>query len=230
MVLSRICALILLIIYVSASYVSAAAKEVMPQNMSQKLGYALGLDIGSSLKNMSSDFDIEMLVRGIRDVYIGNKILLSPFEANRIKKQFSIAEHKKKEEERKKRDLRNMQQNLTFLDRNKHKKGVYTTVSGLQYEILREGKRRMPQKTVSVTVRYREYLIDGDLVDIKSKPVTININKQIPGLKEGLRLMTIGGKYRFFIHPRLAYGGLGHGSHIKPFDVVIYEVELLKDK
>ena len=215
-----------------AQVANAGANGKQLKSAKQKLGYALGMDIGVSLKNMSQTLDIEALLQGINDEYTGKKLLLGSAEATRIKHEFSNARHQAREAKKTRRDQGNMKKNLAFLAKNKQKNGVIVTSSGLQYEILKKGKGK-PGKEKWLRINYRAYLIDGEEVfnNLKSRDKSkIEISKQIKGLQEGLALMPPGSKYRFYIHPRLAYGGLGHGRHIKPYDVLIFEVERLDTK
>ncbi|MBJ6366475.1 FKBP-type peptidyl-prolyl cis-trans isomerase [Snuella sedimenti] len=118
-----------------------------------------------------------------------------------------------------------------FLKENKTKKGVQTTVSGLQYIILKQGEGKKPESAdVRVKVHYHGTTISGDIIDssIKSgKPTELNIKDLIKGWTEGIQLMNVGSKYKFFIPHQLAYGNSKMGI-VEPFSVLIYEIELLE--
>ncbi len=120
----------------------------------------------------------------------------------------------------------------TFLMQNaKNNKKVVTTPSGLQYEILVEGKGASPKATDKVTVHYKGTTIDGKEFDSSyshGAPVTFPLDRVIKGWTEGVQLMKEGAKYRFFIPSELAYGEQGAGRAIAPNSALIFEVELIK--
>ena len=119
--------------------------------------------------------------------------------------------------------------NEKFLEENKLKEGVITTESGLQYEVLVMGKGKIPQATDRVKVHYHGTLIDGTVFDSsvdRGEPASFGLNQVIPGWTEGLQLMPVGSKFRFYIPQELGYGTRQTGS-IPPYSTLIFEVELL---
>jgi FKBP-type peptidyl-prolyl cis-trans isomerase FkpA len=119
-----------------------------------------------------------------------------------------------------------------FLAENAKKANVKTTASGLQYEVLTEGKgQTKPTAESNVTVHYKGTTIDGKEFDSsysRGEPTSFPLNGVIPGWTEGVQLMTEGAKYRFFIPSTLAYGESGAGGAIGPNETLIFEVELIK--
>ena len=121
-----------------------------------------------------------------------------------------------------------------FLEKNKIREGVVTTVSGLQYEILKEGEGEKPLATSEVTVHYHGETVDGKVFDSsfrrgESEKITFKLNQVIPGWTEGVQLMNLGAKYRFYIPYQLAYGEQGTPG-IPPFSTLIFDVELFEYK
>ncbi|VAW03765.1 FKBP-type peptidyl-prolyl cis-trans isomerase FkpA precursor [hydrothermal vent metagenome] len=123
-----------------------------------------------------------------------------------------------------------------FLDENAKEDGVKTTPSGLQYQVLAEGKNDglSPKKTDTVRVHYRGTLLNGTEFDssyASGKPIEFPLNRVIGGWTEGVQLMSEGDKFRFFIPPELAYGEAGTpGGPIGPNEALIFEVELIAVK
>ena len=124
----------------------------------------------------------------------------------------------------------NLKAGQDFLAANKQKPGITALPSGLQYEVITEGTGIKPGARSNVTCHYHGTLIDGTVFDSSVKrgqPATFPLNRVISGWTEGLQLMGVGSKWRFFIPPNLAYGDRQTGSDIGPNSTLIFEVELL---
>lgn len=124
----------------------------------------------------------------------------------------------------------NLKAGQEFLAANKQKPGVTALPSGLQYEIITEGTGIKPGARSNVTCHYHGSLIDGTVFDSsvqRGQPATFPLNRVISGWTEGLQLMGVGSKWRFFIPPNLAYGDRQTGSDIGPNSTLVFEVELL---
>jgi FKBP-type peptidyl-prolyl cis-trans isomerase len=209
----------------------AAEEEKAPalETSSAKFSYALGLEIGASLKRLQTEIDFAALTRGVEDSLKGRKPLLTPQEAAEVKEEV----FKKIQEERsqKMREMgeKNRKEGEAFLAENKKKKAVVTTPSGLQYTVLREGDGPEPKSTDRVRVDYRGTLLDGTEFDSsykRGRPATFEVGGVIAGWTEALQLMKVGSKYRLFVPSNLAYGERGSGQ-IGPNATLIFDVELL---
>ena len=120
--------------------------------------------------------------------------------------------------------------NTAYLEEKAKEADVFKTASGLLYQVVKLGDGGpKPTETSDVEVRYRGELIDGTVFDESKSPITLNLSRVIPGWTEGLQLMSVGDKYKFFIPYNLAYGENGQGS-IKPFSTLIFDVELVSIK
>lgn len=121
------------------------------------------------------------------------------------------------------------QEGEEFLAANATKDGVIVTESGLQYEVIKMGKGPKPSATDRVRVHYHGTLIDGTVFDSsveRGEPITFGLNQVIAGWTEGVQLMPVGSKFRFYIPQELGYGAREAGS-IPPYSTLIFEVELL---
>jgi FKBP-type peptidyl-prolyl cis-trans isomerase FklB len=124
----------------------------------------------------------------------------------------------------------NLKAGEEFLAANKLKPGVVSLPSGLQYEVLQEGMGSKPKATNKVTCHYHGTLIDGTVFDSSVKrgvPATFPLNMVIKGWTEGLQLMAVGSKWRFFIPSGLGYGSKQVSAEIGPNSTLIFDVELI---
>jgi FKBP-type peptidyl-prolyl cis-trans isomerase len=124
----------------------------------------------------------------------------------------------------------NLKTGQDFLAENKAKEGVVELPSGLQYSILKEGDGAKPTAFNTVTCHYHGTLINGTIFDSsvqRGKPASFPLNMVIKGWTEGLQLMNVGSKYRFYIPPHLAYGERQVSAEIGANSTLIFDVELL---
>ena len=219
-------ALGLLVVLAPMSGTVLAAK---PETEAQKLGYIIGMDIGTSLKQQGSDIDLDTLFAAIRTTYKGETPELTPEEAASIREAFIASRRAAAETERQALATTNAAAGDKFLLENRVKKGVVVTDSGLQYQVIEMGKGPKPAATDKVTVHYRGTLLNGEEFDssyTRGEPISFELDKVIAGWTEGVQLMPVGSKFMFFIPPDLAYGAAG-GGPIGPNATLTFQVELL---
>jgi len=196
----------------------------------KKLGYMLGNDIGSQFKTMPVDFDLDSFFEAVKDVVDGKESQLSDAEKMEVQQELQLQMTAASNEAGKGND----EEGKKFLEENKTKDEIIETESGLQYEILSEGDGETPKSAESeVTVHYEGSLLNGTIFDSsmqRGEPATFPLNRVIKGWTEGVQLMKVGAKYRFYIPSELAYGPQGAGGQIGPNATLIFDVELISIK
>lgn len=190
----------------------------------EELDYAFGILLGQSLATTGLEFNFDHLLQGIKDsLNKGGPAKVTPEKAREIVTAFLQARQEKASQALADKET-------AWLANHAKAKGVVTTASGLQYEVLTVGTGKKPVGTDTVKVNYVGTLVDGTEFDSSYKrgePAEFALDQVIPAWTEGIQLMPVGAKYRFTIPSSLAYGAQGAGEVIPPFSTLLFEVELL---
>jgi len=218
-----------LVIFFCAGQIGAQETPLLKEKK-DKVSYGIGMEIGRNLKKQSFDLNPELLLRGFKDAFSGEKALMTDQEIIETMTAFQKEVMAKQQEDAKKLGEKNKAEGEAFLAENKKKEGVTTLPSGLQYKVVKAGSGKKPKATDTVTVHYRGASIDGTEFDSsyrRGQPVSFPVNGVIPGWTEALQLMEEGAKWQVFIPSGLAYAERGAGREIGPNATLIFEVELI---
>lgn len=193
--------------------------------------YAIGADIGLSLKQQLPQLDADMLKQGLMDALEGKKMRMTSEEIDQaisnLQKKFAEEQQKMMTE----LSDKNAKAGEDFLSNNKKKKGVNTLPSGLQYKVVESGNGASPKADDFVTVDYEGSLINGTVFDSsyqRGQPANFQLNQVIQGWQQALQKMKVGDVWELYIPPELAYGprGLGQAGPIGPNETLIFKVHL----
>ncbi len=234
---------VLLFVAGLAGYVVALAQEAAPRaaapaqpelkTLEEKAAYAIGLNLGQQLAADDLGLDSDVIARGLSDALKKAKPALTQEEIDSTMVAFSRKMQARAAAAAAVDDpaaAKNLKEGQDFLAKNKLVKGVVTTDSGLQYQVLASGKGASPKRTDTVRVHYHGTLISGKVFDSsvdRGDPARFPVNRVIPGWTEALQKMKVGDKWKLFIPADLAYGTQSPDPSIGPNSVLIFEVELL---
>jgi len=195
----------------------------------EKYSYCLGLDVVSRVKGLPVEVNVKAFLDAAETLLSGKKpdISQEEFDKNMGHLYQQLEQLKREHEDH---NSKAKEEGDAYRAENAKKEGVLVTETGLQVEVLVEGKGAMPKATDSVKVHYEGTLIDGRVFDSsyeRKEPIVFPLNQVIPGWTEGLQLAKVGSKLRLVIPPELAYGERGAGQDIPPYSTLVFTVELL---
>ena len=203
------------------------AKDI--KTIDQKAGYALGYQLGMSLKNQGLEVEPVPFSQGIADALksVDPRLPVKELQDALVKYQ------QKRMEARKKLAAENQEKGDKYRAAFKKEKGVVETASGLEYKVITKGNGPKPKADDTVVVHYRGTLVNGKEFDSsykRGKPTTFQVKNVIPGWQEALKLMPAGSKWKIVVPPHLAYGAKGFKNAIGPNETLTFDVELLEVK
>ncbi len=195
----------------------------------EQLGYIIGMDIGTSLRQQGTVVDLDTLTEALRTVYEGGVPRLTTQQAQEIRDSYIAKRQAAAHAEANALSEKNIAEGNAFLAQNAGQQGVMVTDSGLQYKVVNLGTGPRPGPTDRVEVHYRGTLLDGTEFDSsysRNQSITFALNQVIAGWTEGVQLMPVGSTFEFYIKPELAYGPNGSGQ-IGPNSTLKFVVELI---
>lgn len=231
MKLMKFLSLVAIVMLVASCNKNGVTKKPLKTEL-DSVSYAIGMDVARNVKSSFDDFDHDLFIQGFINASDSTDILIEQADAQEVVQAYFQKKQKQQAEEAQAQGENNRVEGVAFLESNKAKEGVQTTESGLQYIVLKEGSGEKPTTASKVKVHYHGTLLDGTVFDSsvdRGEPAEFGVTQVIKGWTEGLQLMPLGSKYKFFIPQELAYGANPRpGGAIKPYATLIFDVELIE--
>ena len=223
------CQVLVAIILLAISAPLLAQDYVDLENEDNQVAYSIGVNIGQNLvaQQIVDGIDLTAFMAGMLDALSDDvkmeqsvmmEVLQSFMQRQADEAQAALGE--------------SLLASEAFLAENAERDGVVVLESGLQYEVLASGVGgESPTTTNNVLAHYHGTLSDGSVFDSsveRGDPASFGVSQVIAGWTEALQLMTVGDKWRLYIHPDMAYGEASPTPAIPPNSALIFEVELLE--
>jgi FKBP-type peptidyl-prolyl cis-trans isomerase len=213
---------------------SKSTSTTPPKVDKAKASYVVGWDLASQLPDVvREEVDPAIVAKAVKAALSGQKPSMSEDEASKVRKAFLTEVRTKAKAEFDKAAAKNKKEGAAFLAKNKSASGVHTTASGLQYKVLKKGSGPRPGPSDTVQVDYTGSFLNGrkfdssaDHPDAKGgKSMAIPLANVIPGFREGLQLMQVGGHYKLWVPSSLAYGSQPKNG-FPPNATIVFDVKL----
>lgn len=207
------------VVAVALSSCNSGSKSLKTEQDS--LAYAIGLDLGTYIKNMDSTLNVDIVSAAIKDV-LKNKQAMEQEAAYAFMREYFMVRKPAKEKKASEEFLASVE---------KDNKNIQKTESGLMYEIITPGSDVKAVNDADVVkVVYEGKLKDGKVFDSsieRGDTAEFALNRVIKGWGEGLKLVGKGGKIKLWIPADLGYGEQGAGQSIGPNQALVFDVELI---
>lgn len=211
---------------INTPLVIKAINDVLGKDKTDSASYAMGLSFANFYKQSGvTKVNTALVTKAINDVFVTKKTALDDNAANSCMNTYLMQLQQQNAKG-------NIDAGAAFLSQNKTRPGVKVTSTGLQYEVITEGTGVKPAATDSVTCHYKGTFLNGTPFDdsySRGQPITFYLKGVIPGWTEGLQLMSVGSKYKFYVPYTLGYGAFDYMS-IPGGSTLVFEVELLDVK
>jgi FKBP-type peptidyl-prolyl cis-trans isomerase FkpA len=200
-----------------------------------KASYIVGYQLAEQIPApMRGELDPTAVANAVKAALSGQKPTMSNDEAQKVMEPFMAKVKAKYEAQMAQLAAKNKAEGDAFIAKNRTQPGVKVTASGLQYQVISQGTGARPGPNDTVKIDYTGTFIDGTVFDASSKhnppgATDIPLAGVIPGFREGLQLMQVGGHYKLFIPAALAYGSQPQPP-MPPNATLIFDVTLVGTK
>ncbi len=188
----------------------------------RKLSEAFGHFIGRNLQSPGLSFDLENIIKGIREGAAGEP---APLNEKEYEEMMAAVQEKAFKE----MSATNLKAANDFMVKNRQNTDIREVVPGkLQYMIIKEGNGEPVEPHSSPKIHYTGKYQDGTVFGTSEEmggPITIPLDQTIPGFSKGIVGMKEGEKRRLFVHPDLGYGTSGQ---LPPNELLIFDIDVVK--
>lgn len=212
---------------------AATAPAVNLNSDAAKLGYVMGLNMGTNFRTYQISVDQNAFLAGLNAGLQNTPPQLTPAQIQEILGKFQKEVMAKQQALFKAQAEKNLKAGQAFLAANKKQAGVEVTKDGLQYKVIKKGTGPVPTKADTVEITYEGKLVDGRVFDSttisnKGKPASLPVGQVIPGMQEALSMMPVGSTWEVVIPSQLAYGDHGlPGGLIGPNETLVFNITLV---
>ncbi|MBQ4279264.1 MAG: FKBP-type peptidyl-prolyl cis-trans isomerase [Rikenellaceae bacterium] len=181
------------------------------------LAYAIGVDLGMSIKSIDSTLNVDIIAAAMKDAIKGKPKMEHNAAVAFLQEYFMV-----------RKPAKALEASNAFLAEKEKEANVNKTESGLLYEVVSAGAEKPLQDIDTVMVKYTGKLPDGSIFDQTGEDTAkFVLGQVIPGWTEGIKLVGKGGKIKLYIPSDLAYGTRGAQPKIGPNQALEFEVELI---
>lgn len=208
---------------------AAAASAPALASHKDRVSYATGVQAVRNFAKNDIPYDIDLIVKGMRDAAAGRDLQLSEKDLRTTLTALTKDLRRSMVANQKELSDRNLKRGSEYMAAYKAKPGVQSLGNGTAYRVLQQGSGPKPSEGQEVIVKYRGTTIDGTEFDATEdgKTAILRVNQVIMGWREALKQMPSGAKWEVVIPPNLAYGERGVGANIGPYETLVFEVELV---
>lgn len=208
---------------------AAAASAPALATHKDRVSYATGVQAVRNFAKNDIPYDIDLIVKGMRDAAAGRDLMLSEKDLRATLTALTKDLRRSMVANQKELAERNMKRGTEFMAAYKARPGVQVLSNGTAYRVLQQGSGAKPSEGQEVIVKYRGTSTDGAEFDATEdgKTAIMKVNQVIMGWREALKQMPSGAKWEIVIPPNLAYGERGVGASIGPNETLVFEVELV---
>ena len=203
--------------------IESIGKLEKPTDDVAKFSYVYGYLVTYNMVSQGLDINGPYFAYGMMDAGHGDNPILTESEMQEAFQTYQTQMTEAMKEQ-------NSAAEKAFFAQNKDTKGVITTPSGLQYQVLVESDGAHPTASDEVKFHYQLKDLDGNVLQdsttMGDEAPTMAIGNLVEGLVEGIPLMNVGSTWRFWLPAALAYGEFGAGD-IGPDQAIQFDIQLL---